>query len=342
MKAQFIVHRLDLKHAFQVSGAPPRDFVDVGIIRLEEGGIWGYGEASPSRFWGENIDDVRLAFGSVDWQKYRNPGDFDAVMAEIRTVDKLPQSFLAACEMALIDLAGKDKKTSAGKILGIPSMKSPQSSFTIGIADLETIAVKVEEAAEYPILKVKLGGPNDIETIEKIRSLSGSIIRVDANEGWEKEEAVEKIRWLTTQNVEFIEQPLPAGHEDEIAWVRERVDLPIFADESIQFGDDIAKIAHAFDGINIKLMKCGGPNEALRMIRLAREREMKVMIGCMTEGSLAISAGAHLIPLVDYADLDGFVLITNDPFSGLTMENGFICISGEYGLGVEPIPGLFG
>ncbi|MEE9169729.1 MAG: dipeptide epimerase [bacterium] len=341
MHVKLLDHRHQLKHTFRISGSPDRDFVDVGILRLEDSGITAFGEASPSRVCKETMEDVHKGFAQIDLNKYENPLDYETVINGIKTEFDPPNALLAAIDMALLDFAGKNAKKSVRSLLGISSDRPVRTSFTIGIADLETIEKKVEEAGRFPILKVKLGSADDMEIVTRIRSLTDKLIRVDANQGWHKEEAVEKINWLESQNVEFVEQPLPAQQIEETAWVRQRVKLPVIADESVKTGADIPGLAFAFDGINIKLMKCGGLLEAMKMIRIARENNLRVMIGCMVESSLAISAGAQLLPLLDYADLDGFELISNDPFTGLSLNDGVISVNGKIGLGVKPQNAIF-
>lgn len=195
---------------------------------------------------------------------------------------------------------------------------------------------KNREAEAYPILKIKVGKSNDEQIMKAVREITTKTLRVDANEGWKtKEEALDKIKWLETMGVEFIEQPLPALMLAETRWLRERINMPIIADEAVKSTADIPKLARSYDGINIKLMKSGGIQEALRMIWMARSLGMKIMLGCMVESSCAISAAAHISPLVDWADLDGNLLIANDPFKGTTVEKGKLILPDKPGLGIE-------
>jgi L-alanine-DL-glutamate epimerase-like enolase superfamily enzyme len=194
---------------------------------------------------------------------------------------------------------------------------------------------KLKEAADFPVYKIKVGLKNDEEILRAIRQVTDKPLRVDANEGWKsKEEAVEKINWMATQGVEFVEQPMPAAMLEETRWVRERIKLPLFADEAVLSSADIPKLVGIYDGINVKLMKAGGITEALRMIALARSLNLKIMLGCMIESSVGCSAAAHISPLVDYADLDGNLLITNDPFKGVTVKNGKLILPNRPGIGV--------
>lgn len=337
MKFSIKDYTLHFKHTFRVAGAKDRDSVDTGILQLEWGDITGFGEAQPSRFWGENLQMVHEAAAKIDLDRYSSPFVYEIILKEIEKKYQPPQALKAALDMALFDCIGKKMKIPVRKFFGFLPGKSVITSFTIGFAELDIIEQKIKEAEIYPILKVKLGTSYDIEIIEKIRSITKKPLRVDANGGWLKEEAVEKINWLETQNVEFIEQPLPAGQIEETMWLKERVNLPLIADESVKNSKDINKVADAFDGINIKLMKCGGILEAIKMIRLARQQKLTVMLGCMTESSLGISAAANLLPLADYADLDSHLLITNDPFEGLGFENGIVKVPEVPGLGIAPI-----
>jgi L-Ala-D/L-Glu epimerase len=212
------------------------------------------------------------------------------------------------------------------------------TTFSIGIDTPEVTIQKTKEAAAYPVLKVKVGLDSDEATIEAIRSVTKKPLRVDANEGWKTpEEAVRKIKWLEKQGVEFIEQPLPAAMLEEMKWVRGKVEMPIIADEVCGRAEDIPKLKDAFDGVNIKLDKSGGLLEAYRMIQLAKSLGMKTMLGCMISSSVTVTAAAHLSPLVDWADLDGNLLISNDPYRGVRVENGKLVLPNKPGLGLTAV-----
>jgi L-alanine-DL-glutamate epimerase-like enolase superfamily enzyme len=232
-----------------------------------------------------------------------------------------------------------------GKKLGIPlycyfgvdPRRAPLTTYSIGIDTPELTRRKVREAADFPVLKIKVGLDTDEVTIRAVRSVTDKPLRVDANEGWKsKEEAVRKILWLEKQGVELIEQPLPAHMIEETAWVRERVNMPVIADEACLRPEDVPKVAGAFDGVNVKLAKAGGLLAARRMIEMARAFGLKVMLGCMIESSLAVTAAAHLSPLVDWADLDGNLLIANDPYRGVRVERGKLILPEGPGLGLTP------
>jgi L-alanine-DL-glutamate epimerase-like enolase superfamily enzyme len=239
--------------------------------------------------------------------------------------------------MALHDLAGRRLGVPLYRLLGIDPGAAPETSFTIGLAEPEVVVQKVREASAYPILKVKMGSDDDREVLAAVRDSTKSRIRVDANEGWTPQGALDRLEWLARLGVELVEQPLPADRIEETRQLRRRSPLPFYADESVHRAADIPRLAGAFDGINIKLMKCGGLGEALRMVAVARALGMKVMLGCMIESSLGITAAAHVSPLVDTADLDGNLLIENDPFVGATVESGRIVLPDGPGLGVREL-----
>ena len=241
-----------------------------------------------------------------------------------------------ALDMAIMDWVAKSLQVPLYKFWGLDKSKTPVTSFSIGIDTPEIVRQKVREAEKYPVLKIKVGRENDAEIMDAVRSVTDKPVRVDANEGWKtKEVALEKIKWLKTMGVEFIEQPMPAEMIDETRWLRDRVDMPIVADEAVKTAADIPKLAEAYDGINIKLMKAGGLQEALRMIHLAKSMDMKIMLGCMIESSIAISAAAHLSPFVDWADLDGNLLLKEDPFKGVLVADGKLILNDDPGLGIQ-------
>jgi L-alanine-DL-glutamate epimerase-like enolase superfamily enzyme len=245
---------------------------------------------------------------------------------------------MAAIDIAVMDWLGKKLNVPLYRYFGLDPAQAPITTFSIGIDTPEITRQKTLEAADYPVLKVKVGLKTDEATIEAIRSVTKKPLRVDANEGWtDKEEAIRKINWLETQGVEFVEQPMPAHMFEEIKYVRSKVHLPIFADEALTDAAAIPKLREAYDGVNVKLDKSGGMLEAHRWIQMARALDMKVMLGCMVSSSCTCTAAAHLSPLVDYADLDGNLLIANDPYSGLKVEKGRIILPDGPGLGLKVI-----
>ena len=260
---------------------------------------------------------------------------FNELGYAIKDVCEQQTAAKCALDLAILDWITKSLNLPLYKFYGLNKTRVPQTTFSIGIDTPDVIVQKVKEAAPYPILKIKVGKENDEEIIAAVRSVTDKPIRVDANEGWtDKKEALEKIEWLKSEGVEFVEQPMPSDMLDETAWLRERSVLPLVADEAVKSAADIPKLAKAYDGINIKLMKSAGIQEAIRMIGMARSLGMKIMLGCMIESSVAISAGAHISPLVDWVDLDGNLLIANDPYSGHEVVDGKIILTDSPGIGV--------
>jgi L-alanine-DL-glutamate epimerase-like enolase superfamily enzyme len=326
---------LKLRHTFRISRGT-QDVAKVVITTLEHDGIQGYGEASPSRRYGETTQTVLDFLQKVELKGFSSPFELEGIAAYLDSIVTGNPAAKAAVDIALHDWIGKKLGQPVYRLWGLNKSKTPSTSFTIGLDSSDVIAQKVSEAEVYPILKIKLGTERDKEIMAAVRKETKKPIRVDANEGWKtKELALERIKWLEQEGVEFVEQPMPAIDLDGCAWLRERVSLPLIADESCVRLQDVPKLQDAFDGINIKLMKCSGLREAMRMIHTARALGMKIMIGCMVESSVAVTAAAHLSPLVDYADLDGNLLITNDPFEGVKVLEGKLILSDEPGLGVK-------
>ena len=242
----------------------------------------------------------------------------------------------AAIDIALLDWLAQKRGVPLYEFFGLDPAGTPVTSFSIGIDTPEITRMKVREAEAYPVLKIKVGLDTDEATLEAVRSVTRKPLRVDANEGWKsKEEAVRKINWLEKLGVELIEQPMPASMLEEMNWVRARAHMPIIADEACLHPQDVAKIARYFDGVNIKLDKCGGLLEAGRMIKAAKSLGLKTMLGCMISSSVSITAAAHLSPAVDYADLDGHLLIRNDPYEGIRVLDGKLILPGRPGLGLQ-------
>ena len=326
-------HRLalELRHTFRLARGSS-DMRSNLIVEIEHDGLIGLGEAAPLAHYDQ---DWRSAAAAVEKMIDRidDPRAFDRAARE-SAVRGQPAAE-AAVDMALRDLAGKRLGAPYYRMLGIDPSTMPPTSFTIGMDTPEIVEQKVREAEGFEILKVKMGSDDDRDVLDTVRRVTERPIRVDANEGWTLDEAQSRLEWLEEMGVELVEQPLPADQLEESAELKRTSPLPLIADESIHRAADIPRLAEAFDGINIKLMKCGGLGEALRMIHAARAHGMQVMLGCMVESSLAITAAAHLAPLVDFVDLDGHLLITNDPFSGVTFESGRLALSERPGLGVE-------
>lgn len=338
MHIAFKRYDLRLKHTFTIARGA-RDFSPVVILELEHDGIVGYGEAAPSARYGESVDSVAAFLSSVDLARFADPFRLESILSYVDGLADGNTSAKAAIDLALHDWIGKKLGVPLYKYWGLDKSRTPVTSFTIGIDTPQVIEEKVREAEAYPVLKVKLGGTNDEEIIRAIRTITKKTLRVDANEGWSNRElAVERIKWLEQEGVEFVEQPMPASDLAGTAWVRERVNLPLIADENSLRLHDVPRLQGVFDGINIKLMKCTGLREANHMLNTARACGLKVMMGCMIESSVGISAGAQLSPLIDYADLDGNVLITNDPFDGVRSLDGRLLLSDRPGIGAEKRP----
>jgi L-alanine-DL-glutamate epimerase-like enolase superfamily enzyme len=298
------------------------------------------GEGAPIVRYHESADEGAKAIAAIlPLLQSADPWHFEKVMA--RVSHDMPGQFAAkaALHIALLDWVGKKMNIPLYQLLGLDPADTPITTFSIGIDTPETTKKKVMEAEPFPVLKIKVGLDSDETTMAAVRSATKKPLRVDANEGWkDKEEAVRKINWLESQGVEFIEQPMPAEMLEETRWVRKRVHLPIIADEAAVNVQAIPKLVDAYDGVNVKLDKCGGIQESLRMIYMAKSLGMKTMLGCMVSSSVSVTAAAHLSPLVDYADLDGNLLIANDPYRGVKVEKGKLILPDGPGLGVTPVP----
>jgi L-alanine-DL-glutamate epimerase-like enolase superfamily enzyme len=290
-------------------------------------GVTGLGEGAPIVRYHEDAKGAQAAVDSVrDYLRSADPWQFSKVMAEVGRRLEGQYAAKAAIDIALMDWIGKKLDVPLYRYFGLDPRDAPVTTFSIGIDTPEITRQKVREAEAYPVLK-----------IEAVRSVTKKPLRVDANEGWkDKEEALRKINWLEKQGVEFIEQPMPASMSEEIRWLRGRVHIPIIGDEACLRPADVPKCAGIYDGVNVKLDKSGGILEAFRMIQIAKSLGMKTMIGCMISSSISVTAAAHLSPLVDYADLDGNLLIANDPYRGVLVEQGKLILPDRPGLGLTP------
>ncbi|HJS43619.1 MAG TPA: dipeptide epimerase [Gemmatimonadales bacterium] len=326
------------RHPFAIARGSTNGYKRAWVRLVDSDGQEGWGEADPSSFYGENLDTVVAAFTKLAAHLPRDP--FDLEVAEARWEEVLPKNGAAraALSAALHDLVGKRLGQPLWRLWGLDPNKAPLSSFTIGLDTNEKIVAKVQEARQYPILKIKLGTDRDEEILRTIRDATDRPIRVDANAGWSVARAKQMIPVLKDFGVEFLEQPIVPEDLEGLAELRRVAaahHLPIVVDESCLVATDIPRLAGRADGINIKLAKCGSLREALRMIATARAHGMLVMVGCMIETSLGITAAAHFTPLVDAADLDGAALTVDDPFTGATIDNGQIRLPTEPGLGVR-------
>ena len=338
MKLSHEIVALRTKHPFIIARGGSSEYRVVRVTVTDDDGVTGWGEAAPSRHYGETADTVAsvmpvLAAVLED----TNGWSLEALERALAKAISFNASARAAVSAALHDLAGKRLGVPLHRMLGLDPAAAPPTSFTIAIPpDEATLRERVREAASYPVLKIKLGSSWDERIVRIVREMEpGKVLRVDANAAWTPKHTLHMIPILQELGVEFVEQPLPGHDVEGLRFVRERSALPIIADESCLVSTDIPRLAGAVDGINIKLAKCGGLREALRMIATARAHDMSVMCGCMVESSLGITAAAQLAPLLDYADLDGAELVVNDPYLGATIDGGVISLPAGAGLGVE-------
>ena len=342
MKLSWTPYDLQLNHTFTISGFS-RNTTPVVLVKIDYDGLEGYGEASLPPYLGETQASVIEFLKKVDLSAFTPSRDMEEVIAYLDGIAEGNTAAKAAVDIALHDLAGKIEGTPWYKIYGLDKYNVPDTTFTIGIDTDEVVREKTREAlGRFNILKVKVGGSDDKRMIEAIRSETDLPLAVDANQGWkDRQQALDMIFWLKEKGIVMVEQPMPKHDLDNIARLTEESPLPVFADESIQRLSDVERMKGVFSGINIKLMKCTGMHEAWKMRQLAQSLGMKVMIGCMTETSCAISAASQLYAGMDFADLDGALLIGNDCFDGSTLENGKIIASDRPGIGVKPTKELF-
>ncbi len=327
-----------LRHVFTIAVSSRSTTPDV-LTEIEYDGVVGYGEASMPPYLGETQESCIAFLSKVDLSRYSNPFELETILADVDAIAPGNPAAKASIDIALHDLVGKLMGQPWYNIWGFDPAKAPYTSYTIGIDTPEVVRQKVREASEFKVLKVKLGRDNDHEMIQTIRSVTSVPLTADVNQGWtDRQRALDDLHWLASRNVIVVEQPFPKDAPlDDLAWLTEHSPIPILADESCQRLADVRRLLGAVSGINIKLMKATGMREAHRMLILARALGMKVMLGCMTETSCGISAASHLSPMVDWADLDGALLISNDPFNGTTVVEGKVTLGPGPGLGVTPV-----
>jgi len=339
MKVRHDISIVHTKHPFAIARWSSTEHRLIRVCITDDDGVEGWGEAAPNRFYGETADTAIAALERLKpIVEACNPWAIEDVEADMNRALRFNGSVKAAISAALHDLAGKKLAVPVYKLWGLDAAKAPLSSFTIAIAANEAeLRERVEQAAEYPVLKIKLGTDHDPQIVETVRKAAPKkLLRVDANAAWTAKHAVKMVDVLAEHGVEYLEQPLPPHDLEGLRFVRERSVLPVIADESCVVATDIPKLVGVVDGINIKLSKCGGLREALKMIAIARAHGMSVMAGCMIETSLGITAAAHFAPLLDYADFDGAALLADDPYVGATIDRGQIVIPDAPGLGVAP------
>ena len=335
MKLSWEPYELQLRHVFTVASYSRTTTPDVQV-KIENDGFTGYGEASMPPYLGQTVQSVCAFLEKVDLGQFADPFCIDDILTYVDSLSPGDTAAKAAVDIALHDLVGQLLGQPWYRIWGLDAAKAPDTTFTIGIDTADVVREKTREcASQFNILKVKVGLENDMEMIRAIRDVTMLPLAVDANQGWkDREKALEEIFWLKEQGIVMVEQPMPKERIDDNAWLTERSPLPIFADEAIQRLKDIPSIKGAYTGINIKLMKCTGMREAWKMANYAHAEGMRVMVGCMTETSCAVTAAAQLSPIVDFADLDGNLLISNDRFRGMEVVNGKITLPDRPGLGL--------
>ena len=329
---------LKLTHAWTLSRNTSTEKRN-GLLTLSAEGVTGYGEAAANVRYGQSFESAEKAFARVAKAvEGLSPWEHLAWLERAEKEAGIDSEVVAALDMALWDWKGKKLGTPVHRLLGIPTGRMAVTTYSIGIDTADAMKAKVKEATAYPHLKVKVGLPDDEANVAAIRSVTDKPIRVDANEGWKSaEEAIRKIAWLKTMGIEFVEQPLPSSMNAETRKVKAVAGLPLVADESVLHPSDVAALAGTFDGINVKLAKCGGLTRAYEMAALGRALGFKLMLGCMIESSLGIAAAVAVAPLYDWLDLDGNLLISNDPFKGLSIQDGVWALPSGPGLGVVPV-----
>ncbi len=338
LNLRFRPYELQLRHAFNLARSQRKTTPGVQV-EIEYDGVVGYGEASMPPYLGESVDSVTEFLSKLDLGQFSDPFRIEDIHEYMDKTAPDNRAAKASVDIALHDLTGKIMGQPWYKIWGLNPDRCPNTSFTISYdADPEEMRKKIEETSPYKVIKVKMGLDHDKEIVEALRRHTDVPICVDANQGWNnREKALEMCHWLAERGCLFVEQPMDKKAIDDTAWLRERSPLPIIADEFLQRLPDVRRAAGAYDGINIKLMKSTGMHEAYQMATLARAMGMKVMLGCMTETSCAVSAASQLAPLVDWADLDGNLLIANDIFDGMKIVDGKVTLPDRPGIGVVPL-----
>ncbi len=337
MKISCKEFELELKHPFSIAKFT-RTSTPLFLLKVEHGGKVGYGEASMVPYMGESYETANAFLKRVDWNQFKFPLDFPSINEYLDSLAPRHPAIKAAIDIALHDLNGQLLNKPCYEIFGADPAKMPVTSFTVGIDTPEILKKKLEDAKDFKVVKVKLGRDNDKEIIETIRSVTNVPLYVDANQGWnERKKAIDLIYWLHDKGVVLIEQPMDKNNLEGNAWLTERSPIPILADEAMQRLSDLDSLKGAYHGINIKLMKSTGMYEGHQTILKARKLGMKVLIGCMSETSIATLAGAHLAPLCDWADLDGPFLTVNNPFDQPSFENGKYVLNQLPGLGLTGV-----
>jgi L-Ala-D/L-Glu epimerase / N-acetyl-D-glutamate racemase len=338
MKLSYRPYTLELRHVFTIATSS-RSTTPVMLTEIECDGVIGYGEASMPPYLGESQESAAAFLAKVDLSGFTDPFGLEEILAYVDGIAPGNPAAKASVDIALHDLVGKLAGQPWWRLWGYDRAKTPYTSFTIGIDTPDVVRQKTKEAAEFKILKVKLGRDTDKEMIETIRSVTNVPLCADVNQGWkDRQFALDMLHWLKEKGVVFVEQPMAKDAPADNAWLTERSPLPLLGDEAVQRLPDVRKASSVYSGINIKLMKSTGMREAHEMLTLARALDMKVLLGCMTETSCGISAASHLSPVVDWADLDGALLIRNDPFEGTRIVDGKVTLTDAPGIGLTKTP----
>jgi len=338
MKMTVAALELTTRHAFRIARGGQKNW-DHLVVRLEHDGKVGLGEVAATAYYGENAATARAALAAWERALPTDPWDAEGFERRAFAILRGQRAAFAALDSALWDLRGQLAGVPLWKLWGLDPASLPLSSFTLGLADWEETARKLDEAKAYPILKIKVGGADDVGTVRRIRERTSQVLRVDANAGWTRDRALELLPALADLGVEFVEQPLPPEDLEGLRWLHARSPLPLFVDEGCHLASDVPRLADRASGVVVKLAKTGGPSEALRLVHAARAHGLSLMLGCMVESSLGITAAAHLGPLFDTLDLDGHWLLATDPFEGVGGRDGRLELPDRPGLGVVPRQG---
>jgi len=331
-----------LRYPFRIarSGSSAGDNTEITriVVALEHEGITGLGEAVPVPYYGHTLESIEQTVADAGPLVGDDLEDVDRIIDRLLDRFDSERAAVSGIDSALHDWLGKRRGVPVWKMLGLDPAQTPPTSMTIGIDRLELLPEKVALAEPYQVLKIKVGTDADVETLTQLRRLApDKRVRVDANCGWPPDAIVPRMLQILPFDLEFIEQPTKAGELEAVRAARAESPIPLIADEDSVRPNDVPRLDGVYDGINVKLSKCGGIREALRMIRDARSRSMQVMLGCMTETSLGVAAAAHIASLVDYADIDGHLLLSEDPFTGLQLADGVVRPSDAPGLGVHAV-----
>jgi L-Ala-D/L-Glu epimerase len=336
MKIRTEYKSLKLIHPFKTARKAPRAFSDSLFVYLEHEGFTGIGEIRPQEYYyNEDFEVAERVLKTASAMIGENPFLIEDITCELKEKFYYAPATVAGIDIALHDLVCKMLNLPLYQYLGVNPGRIPLSSMTVGLDTIPVMITKLRELEGFPIIKLKAGMENDLEMIKAIRDNTDAMIRIDANTGWEVNEAIDIINEIEKYDIEFIEQPIKKGNFEGLKKVKENVNIPIITDEDSVDSRDIPNLVGCVDGINIKLMKCGGIREAMKMINAARTFDLKIMIGMMLESSVGAAAGANVAGLTDYADLDANILISNDPFTGMINDFGKITLSDKPGLGLE-------